>query len=207
MTGPQNLARTTKFLLWDQDPELPIQLMRGVKPVLSVQAYIHGKLANCAVAACWEGEVIASIAVEVLAAYGPTGNATVVRVVDNHEMVEAARRVVHRVGGTRFFGFDFFLEETSGRPFLIEINPRATRINHLALGIGHDLPAALLAGVAGEPVRESRVVTDRDVIAFFPQEWRAKPCEQLPSHGITTYHTKSQLSFGRLSRPRDRCAD
>jgi D-alanine-D-alanine ligase-like ATP-grasp enzyme len=43
--------------------------------------------------------------------------------VDNHEMVEAARRVVHRLGGTGFFGFDFVLEETSGRPFPIEINP------------------------------------------------------------------------------------
>jgi carbamoylphosphate synthase large subunit len=170
-TGARNLARTIKRLIWEQDAELYCRILRGIESGVSVQTLVRGKPANCAVA-CWEGEVIAVIGVEVLATTSPTGNATVVRVVDNPGMYEAARCVVRRLGISGFCGFDFVIEETSGRPFLIEINPRATQINHLALGPGHDLAAALRARVADEALRESRAVTDRDTIALFPQEWR-----------------------------------
>jgi hypothetical protein len=174
ITGLRNLARTINRLIWDQDAELYCRIPRGIKPGLSVQAFVRGKLANCA-AACWEGEVIAAIGVEVLATTSPTGNATVVRVVGNPGMYEAARSVVRRLGISGFCGFDFVIEETSGQPYLIEINPRATQINHLALGAERDLAAALRARVADEPVRESRAVTDRDTIALFPQEWQRNP--------------------------------
>jgi len=174
MTGPQDMARAIKRLVWDREPELFFQRLRGTKPVLSLQSFVRGKLANCAIA-CWTGEVIAGIGVEVLTTLGATGNATVVRVVDNSEMLETASRVVRWLGISGFCGFDFVLEETSGRAYLIEINPRATQINHLALGAGRDLPAALRARVSNEPVRQSRAVTDCDTIALFPQEWRRNP--------------------------------
>jgi glutathione synthase/RimK-type ligase-like ATP-grasp enzyme len=174
MTGARYLARTVKRLIWDQDAQVYRRISHGIKPGLSMQAFVHGKLANCAVA-CWEGEVIAAIGVEVLATTNPTGNATVVRVVDNPEMNEVARGVVRRLGMSGFCGFDFVIEETSGRALLIEINPRATQINHLALGAGRNLAAALRARVADEPVRETPAVTDRDTIALFPQEWQRDP--------------------------------
>jgi hypothetical protein len=151
------------------DPHLLRQRLLGPKPKLSVQTLVFGKLANCAVA-CWHGTVIAGIAVEVVATQNPTAHATVVRVVDGREMLEAASRIVNYLGMSGFCGFDFVIEETTGLVFLIEINPRATQINHLALGKGRNLPAALRARVTGEPIDSGPAVTDRDVIALFPQE-------------------------------------
>ena len=174
MTGARYLALAMKRLLWDQDPELVLGLLRGRKPALTVQAFIPGTVANCALAS-WEGEVLASIAVEVLVSHGPTGSATVVRVVYHPEMISIAARIVRHLGGTGFFGFDFILEERSGRAFLLEVNPRATQISHLALGKGRNLPAALCARLLGESVSDTPAVTERDVIAFFPQELRRDP--------------------------------
>ena len=184
MTGPQELARAIKRLLWNQEPELFLQRSRGLRPVLSIQAYIPGRPANCAVA-CWQGEVIASIEVEVLVTQNPTGNATVVRVIRNPKIVKTARSVARWLGISGFFGFDFVLEEASGRPYLVEINPRATQINHLALGAGRDLPTALRARISGEPIRAARAVTDCETIALFPQEWRRDPQSRF---FLTAYH-------------------
>jgi hypothetical protein len=184
MTGARYYALAVKRLLWDQDPELSLQLLRGYKPALTVQSFICGTVANCSVA-CWEGDVIASIGVEVIVTQGLTGHATVVQVVNNREMIETATRVVRQIGGTGFFGFDFILENGSGRAFLLEINPRATQISHLALGKGHDLPAAIRARLLGEPAPDSPAITVRNLIAFFPQELRRDPASRFLSHA---YH-------------------
>jgi carbamoylphosphate synthase large subunit len=96
-------------------------------------------------------------------------------VVDNPEMFKVAHDVVRWLGISGFCGFDFVIEETSGQAYLIEINPRATQINHLTLGAGRDLAAALRARVADEPVGESQAVTGRDTIALFPQELQRNP--------------------------------
>ncbi len=174
MTGARYCALAMKRLLWDRDPELFLRLLRNRKPALTVQTFIRGAIANCSTA-CWEGEVIANIGVEVIATQCPTGNATVVRVVDNHDMSGTAARIVRQIGGTGIVGFDFILEKESGRAFLLEVNPRATQITHLALGKGRDLPAAIRARLLGEPVPDSRAITDGKVIALFPQELRRDP--------------------------------
>lgn len=174
LSSRPNIATTLGKLGLKFDSYLLRQRLRGIKPKLSVQALIRGKPANCAVA-CWEGKVIAGIAVEVVAAHSLAGNATVVRIVDGHEMLEAASRIVSYLGMSGFCGFDFMIEETTGLAFMIEINPRATQINHLALGKGRNLPAALRARVAGEPVNDGFSVTDQKVIALYPQEWQRDP--------------------------------
>ncbi len=174
MTGIPHVALAAKRLLWDRDPELSARLVRRRRSILTIQAFINGTVANCSVA-CWQGTVVASVAVEVLAAHGPTGNATVVRVTDNRDMIETASRIVQQISGSGLFGFDFILEEGSGRAFLLEVNPRATQISHLALGKGHDLAAALHARLVDEPVRDTPPVTQQRMIAFFPQELRRDP--------------------------------
>ena len=184
MTGAHHVARAVKYALWDHQPDLVFRKLSGIKPVLSLQRFVAGKPANCVVA-CQKGEVLAGFAVEVLATRGPTGHSTVVRVIENLEMMETARRVVGRLGVSGLLGFDFVLEETTGRARLIEINPRATQIDHLALGPGRDLPAALRAGLANVPLRESCAVTNSDTIALFPQEmWRDPRSRFL----LTAYH-------------------
>lgn len=186
LSGLYNWARVAKQLTWDGSPELFHERLRGTKPVLSVQRFINGKLANCAVA-CWQGEIMAAIGVEVIAAQDPLGHATVVRVVDNPEILESARRVVRHLGISGFCGFDFVLEEASGRAWLIEINPRATQINHLPLGTGRDLPTAIRARIAGEPIRETLSATDCDLIALFPQELKTESPKQPSLNDLSRY--------------------
>jgi hypothetical protein len=201
MNGSRNLARVTKRLVWNQEPQLFLQIQRAARPLLSIQAYVRGAPANSAVA-CWKGALIGIISVEVLATRGPTGNATLVRVIDSPEMFETARSVVKKLGVSGFVGFDFVLEEVSGRPHLIEINPRATQINHLALGPGRDLAAALRARFAGEPLRESRIVTSSQLIALFPQEWRRNPTSSVllgAYHDLP--HDAPELAKEYIARP------
>jgi hypothetical protein len=168
MTGGRDLARAAKRLLWNHDSEMAFDAMLGIEAVVNLQRFICGKPANCAVA-CWEGEIIADIEVEVVASNGPTGQALVVRIVDNQDMLDAARRIVGHLGISGFCGFDFVLEEDTRNAYLIEINPRATQINHLVLRAGGDLVAMLRARVGGRPLRERPVTTERDTIALFPR--------------------------------------
>ena len=83
--------------------------------------------------------------------------------------------MVRRLNLSGLHGFDFMLEAHTGNAHLIEINPRATQVGHLALGPGRDLPAALYAALCGEPVHAAPKVTENDVIALFPQEWLRAP--------------------------------
>jgi hypothetical protein len=72
-------------------------------------------------------------------------------------------------------GFDFMLEEQTGNAYLIEMNPRATQVGHLALGQGRDIPAALYAVLSGKVVQPAPKVTENATIALFPQEWMRDP--------------------------------
>jgi ATP-grasp domain len=137
---------------------------------VSVQSYIHGRPANCAVV-CWNGRVLAGVAVEVVSSDGLTGPASVVRIVDNAEMMFAADRIASRLGLSGFFGLDFMIEEGSGAPYLIEMNPRTTPPCHLRLGKGRDMVGALWAQLADWPDPETPPVTQNEMIAYFPQAW------------------------------------
>lgn len=174
MTGGSRFVLGMKRLVWDQDPELMLQLMRGNPPALMVQHFVRGPAANCSVA-CWQGEILAAIAVEALVTHGPTGNATVVRIVDDCEMIEIASRIIRHASASGIFGFDFILEESSGHAVLLEVNPRVTQISHLALGRQQDLVAAIAAELSGKPLGETPVIPKHRVIAFFPQELRRDP--------------------------------
>jgi carbamoylphosphate synthase large subunit len=134
----------------------------------TVQSYIHGRPANCAVV-CWQGRVLAGIGVEVVCSEGATGPASVVRVVDNPEMKFAAERLACRLGLSGFFGLDFIIEEGSGRAYAIEMNPRTTPLSHLRLGKGRDMASALWAQLANQPVPEAEPVTRNEMIAYFPE--------------------------------------
>jgi biotin carboxylase len=141
---------------------------------LTVQAFIGGQPANRAVA-CWQGKVLAGISVEAVRTQHRTGPATVVKVIENPEMAQAAERLVRRLGVSGLWGIDFILDAGSGAAYMIEINPRATPICHLPLGPGRDLPAALYRQLAGATPRERPAVLDREHIALFPGEWQRDP--------------------------------
>jgi hypothetical protein len=155
------------------------------KPTVSVQQFITGRPANTMMA-CWNGQMLALVTVEVLAAQGATGAATVVRIVDNPEIEQAARLLAFRLQLTGFHGLDFVLEEETGAAYLIELNPRSTQLGHLHIAGQGDL-ASMIAeklGAKGETGGRSDCGVG-DAIAFFPQTFIWNP--QSP-YLRTAYH-------------------
>ena len=140
------------------------------KPRIVAQTYIRGRPANCAVV-CWKGTVLAGIGVDVVSAESLTGPATVVRVVENAEMMHCAERLARRLGLSGFFGLDFMIEDGSGAAFLIEMNPRCTPLCHLRLGVGRDMIGALFSRLSDSSMPETSPVTQNDRIAYFPGAW------------------------------------
>jgi hypothetical protein len=171
-------SRALKRLLVDRDPFPLLPWLDGTAPRVGVQRHVAGRPANSLVA-CWQGEVLASIEVEVLRTSVPLGASTVVRVIDHAEMAETAAVLVRRLGLSGFCGFDFMLEDGTGAAHLIEVNPRSTPLSHLALGPGRDPVAALAARLTGRGAAASAPVTDNPVIVHFPQAWRQDPASEL----------------------------
>ena len=168
--APPRFLRAAKHALLDDDLTLISPTLRREKFVVNAQAFVDGREATSAVA-CWNGKVLAELHFEVIKKTSSTGHATVVRSIENPEMAAAAEKIVRRLHLSGVHGFDFMLEEQTGHAYLIEINPRATQVGHLALGAGRDIPAALYAAVSGEAVQPAKKVTEKETIALFPQEW------------------------------------
>jgi hypothetical protein len=174
LQAPPRFLRAAKHTLLDGELTLISPAVRREKFVVNAQAFVDGKEATSAVA-CWNGKVLAALHFEVINKASAAGHATVVRSIENSEMSAAAEKMVRRLGLSGVHGFDFMLEEQTGNAYLIEINPRATQVGHLALGLGRDIPAALYAALSGEGVQPAPRVTEKDTIALFPQEWIRDP--------------------------------
>jgi hypothetical protein len=125
------------------------------------------------------------LSVEVVQTAGENGPASVVRVVEDEDMEQAARRLVERLQLSGFVGLDFVIDQRNGRPQLIEVNMRATQIGHLRLGSGRDLTAALCQAATGEHIGPLSAYTEQEFIALFPQEWLRDPCSE---YLRTAYH-------------------
>src|SRR5271166_784957 len=144
------------------------------RPAMSAQGYIDGWPANIGVA-CWQGEILAATCIESVATQSATGPSTVARVIDNPQMLDTARRIVAALGLSGMIGLDFMIEAATGRPYLIEMNPRNTPICAVRLGPGRDLAEALVARLAGRTPRERPIRTECDILVFFPDTWRQDP--------------------------------
>ena len=161
----------------------PLQVrLTGEAPTVTLQEFIHGRPANCAVL-CWKGHVLAELSVEVLQTGVETGPSTVVRVVDNQEMKDVATHVVRRLNLSGFCGFDF-MRDDAGFMHLLELNARTTQICHLALSEQTDMLGALYAQLTGT-ARRRLASAKHDVIAFFPQEYWRDPAS---SYLSSAYH-------------------
>lgn len=172
--SPPRLARMAKRVLLNRDRTLVWPTLVRQRSVVNAQAFVGGREATSLVA-CWKGRVLAALHFEVLTKQDATGPATVMRLIENSEMISAAERMVRRLNLSGLHGFDFMLEAQTGSAYLIEINPRTTQVAHLTLGPGRDLPAALCAAASGEAIKESLRVTEKDIVALFPNEWRRNP--------------------------------
>lgn len=205
MRRPVGTMLTFREALLERDWFWVSPWLRRVRPVLSVQSYVDGWPANCAVA-CWNGEVMAGICAESVKTHSTTGPSTVARVIDNPQMIEAAARVAQRIGATGLIGFDFMIEAATGIAHMIEMNPRVTPICNFPFGHGKDLIEALLARVANRPQRERPPVTERDILVFFPHTWRQDPFSPFLQSGYHDVPWEEPELVRRLMRPelRDR---
>jgi hypothetical protein len=131
---------------------------RGGPRGVVVQSFVAGRPANCSVA-CWRGEVLTSVAVEVVQSRPNFGVATVVRPVEGPAMKAAARSIVRHLNLSGLCGFDFVIDEASGQAKLIEINPRATQTHHDCFGSGLD-PARALYRVLNQGANVVDVATE-----------------------------------------------
>jgi len=172
----RSLARAAKR----QDANFLLQAIEPQNYAISMQRFIGGAPATCAFA-CWKGEVLASLHMDVVSAQEPAGPARILHRTTSKQMEDAARKIAKAFNLSGFHGLDFMRDE-SGALYLIEINPRATQICHLALGTGHDLPASLLAALENRAVSPRTAVTDAQTIALFPQSLPVGP------HFIGAYH-------------------
>jgi hypothetical protein len=159
-----------KRLIANRDPFWLLPSWKRWIPGVIVQSHIEGRPANCAVV-CWEGRILSGIAAEVVSSDKPTGPANVVRIIDHPEMMRCAEILARRLRLSGFFGLDFMIEESTGRSYLIEMNPRCTPLCHLRLGQGRDMMGALYAQLSGQPIDQAACVTHNDTIAYFPEAW------------------------------------
>jgi hypothetical protein len=172
--APPMLAQAAKRALIDGDHTRVWPSLLRKRSVVSAQEFIAGHEATSLVA-CWNGTVLAENHFEVLNKVHASGPASALRRVDNAEMSSAVAKMVRRLNLSGMNGFDFMIETATGNAYLIELNPRTTQVGHLALGAGHDLPAALYAAVTGNAPQPVPAVTQSDVIALFPAEWNRNP--------------------------------
>jgi hypothetical protein len=179
MRKRQSMLVALKRLFVDRDTFSMFTWLRRAKPVVNLQQFAAGRPANCA-AACWQGEVLACGAVEVMRAQNACGASTIVRRIDSPAMVQAVRAMAREMGLSGLCGFDFLIDDAAGQVHLLECNPRATPLCHIDLGPGANPLGALAERALGraqeEGARESvagRVLPD--IIAFFPQCWSLEP--------------------------------
>lgn len=164
------------------------------RPGITVQACIDGRPANRAVL-CWRGEVLGGVTVKAIETHPyPTGPATVVELTANDEIDAATREIVRELGLSGFCGFDFIIDESSQRPFLLEINARPTEATLLAASESSDLCRALarLLGADGDSASPpdaafSRAIEEGTTVTLFPKEWiRRQDSKHLasPHHNV-----------------------
>lgn len=171
---------------------------------ISLQRYIEGWPA-CRTVACRDGEVLAGLNLRALQTSSETGPSTVIRPIDNREMTEIAAHIVRRLRLSGLIGFDFIVETATGRPFLIELNARATPTCHLSLSDDTDLAGALAASVSGKPRRRLGAKAWPSTIALFPQElWRDPNSEYLRlSHHDVPWDNPKFIAAYALRVPAD----
>jgi hypothetical protein len=173
---PCGSATAWKRLVVDRDSLALWSRRRHSEREVTVQEFIPGRPAN-SMFVCWRGELLSMVSVVVVAAEGPTGAATIVRVIQNDRMKKAAELIVSRLKLSGFYGLDFIMESGTGVPYLIEMNPRCTQLGHIELPGKGCLAGVLSSVLRGEqrPAAQSPILSS--TIALFPQALAAgKAC-------------------------------
>jgi len=175
--------------------------LHGRGPAISMQRYVAGVQANRAVF-CSEGTIRAGITVATVQLGEETGPTTVARIIDHQEIAELTRKIVRRLSLSGFIGIDLIIEEGTGKPWLLELNPRPTQICHFAFNRETDMVGALAQQVRGTTLRQvpERAEIDGRVVALYPGEsWRDPSSEYLRTahHDIPWHEPQFIAAYAR----------
>jgi predicted ATP-grasp superfamily ATP-dependent carboligase len=172
---PSVFARVKRRLV--DDDILALSSSNALPPQeISLQKFVAGTPAN-AMYSCLRGELLASLQVRTICAQHATGAALIVERINDPGIEEAGRKLAKELSLSGFFGLDFILENDSGRPYLLEMNPRATQLGHLLFerrdGGGANLAETLWLAWTGNRAPQPTVLpipTELPKrIAFYPQ--------------------------------------
>lgn len=172
LTTPPSLLAAAKRSMRERSIRAFVARRDWQLPAVHLQEFAEGTPANRAVV-CERGRVLAGLSVVALETAGASGPAAVVRVLEHPGMTATAEAFVERLGLSGFHGFDFVLTPDS-RALMLEMNPRATPICHLARDGGNGLAAVMLGAMTGH-APAVRLPVPGDTIALFPNEWSRDP--------------------------------
>lgn len=172
LRAPLDLAHVIHKTGFERDLHHIVPWIMRSRRTVSIQPFISGRDANIAVA-CWKGELLGAISLDVLQTCRPKGPAALVELSQDEQMLTAARIIVKRLNLSGLCGFDFVTDDKSGRPYLVEINPRATQTCHLPYGAPRSLVPALVSRVEGTPLPSLNESRRRGIIALFPLAWQS----------------------------------
>ena len=190
MLRPESWAVVCKRMVVDRDP-LALWAKKQQNPVVTLQEFIPGRPANLMMA-CWNGQVLGAVTVEVLRSQGATGAAMLVRLINHYEIAQAACKLAKRLELSGFHGLDFVLEPRSGAAYLIEMNPRCTQLGHLEIS-GEGNLAGLLCRKLGvhspNTTQKAKPVelTVGETIAFFPKAFTGNPPNEFQGEGYQDF--------------------
>lgn len=113
-----------------------------------------------------------------------TGQSTVTEGIENLEIAQYVQLVAKNLNYTGFGSLEFIIEEKSGLPYVIELNPRPTPTCHLAnTVVTNDLCSLFFKGLNSHPI-ELQAFRPY-ILALFPGELKRDP----KSHFLTeAYH-------------------
>ncbi len=177
-------AKSLKRLVVDRDPFWLADWLRrrqdrpgeASRPRVSVQAHVEGWPGDLAMF-CLDGQVLAALCCEAVKVESERGPATIVRLVQRPELVDAARRIAAALSLSGFHGLDFVVEAATGQALLVELNPRLTPLVNIRLdprdGVARDLVAAAATLFSGMPCPPPERLPAGDLVAHFPSAQRA----------------------------------
>jgi len=133
---------------WQERRDCDSDLMQPRPGAVWLQQHIGGVPVTRSVA-CRDGKVLAGSSAEPLK-FGPTLAAEITRYAALDDITAGLAKVLNLSG---IVGFEFILEQATGKPWLIGVKPYATPIAQLVAAGDSGLPDALYAGFAGVPTR------------------------------------------------------
>lgn len=141
---------------------------------IEVQRFVEGQPAmSCAVA--HEGRLVAVLCALAERTGGPVAPSSVVRLLHHDGMLRITAEMAAAFRVTGFVSFDFVIEQGSGKPWLIECNPRPIGIAHLGPLVGVDLMQAYRRAMDGSARGPASLPLAEATVARFPAEWRRDP--------------------------------